>query len=118
MTEVELTTSVETHPTGTRVLAVAGELDHHTAPRLRATLDEIDFGSRAPVVIDMSAVDYCDSTGITVLVTAYNRTRQAGAPLALAGLSEDLSRIFGIVGLRQLFSCYPTADAAVDDLKS
>ncbi|SEF63821.1 anti-sigma B factor antagonist [Thermomonospora echinospora] len=118
MTEHELTTTLRLHPAGPHVLTVTGELDHHTAPRLRTALEEIELEAGSALVIDLSAVTYCDSTGITVLVTAYHRTQAEGASLALAGLTPDLTRVFTVVGLDQIFSFHPTAEDAVRALKS
>lgn len=70
------------------------------------------------MIIDLTDLTYCDSTGLTVLVAAYNRAQQAGTPLVLVGLNADLTRVFRIVGLDQLFSFQPTLEDAVDALRA
>nr|WP_237533755.1 STAS domain-containing protein [Streptomyces sp. SID685] len=57
---------------------------------------------------------YCDATGITVFVTAHNRAQQDHSPLILAGLNNDLMRVFHIVGLDQIFTFQPTVHDAVN----
>ncbi|MFE4173395.1 STAS domain-containing protein [Streptomyces sp. NPDC056909] len=116
MTDRTLTTTRRRHPAGATVVAVTGELDHHTARELTQAIEETPFGSDAPVVIDLTGLTYCDSTGITVLVAAYNRARQADAQLVLVGLNADLTRVFRIVGLDQLFSFQPTVEHAISAL--
>ncbi|MEU3062643.1 STAS domain-containing protein [Streptomyces subrutilus] len=113
MTNRTLTATRHTHPGGAAVVEVAGELDHHTAPELTRVIQETPFGPDAPVLIDLSALTYCDSTGITVLVTAYHRACKVDAPLFLVGLNTDLMHVFRIIGLDQLFSFQPTVEDAV-----
>ena len=116
MTDRTLTATRRSHPAGATVVAVTGELDHHTARELTQAIDETPFHPDAPVVIDLTGLTYCDSTGITVLVTAYNRAQQADAQLFFVGLSADLMRVFHIVGLDQLFNFQPTVEEAITAL--
>jgi anti-sigma B factor antagonist len=112
--ERRLTVAQQPRPGGALVLSVAGELDHFTAPRLRAALEEVPFGPGAEVIIDLSGLEYCDSTGLTVLVTAYHKADGSGSGLALAGLRPELVRVFDIVGLDQLFTVHPTVGDALE----
>lgn len=116
MTDRTLTAVRLSHPAGATVVAVTGELDHHTAQELTEVVDGTPFASDAPVVIDLTGLTYCDSTGITVLVAAYNRAGKAGSQLVLVGLNADLMRVFRIVGLDQLFTFRPTVEDAISAL--
>ncbi|AZM56882.1 anti-sigma factor antagonist [Streptomyces sp. WAC 01529] len=113
MTDRTLTVEQLIHEDGPVLLTATGELDHHTAPQLTRTLADAPLSPGAPLVIDLSGLTYCDSTGITVLVTTYHRARAAGSSLKLAGLSDSLTRVFQIVGLDQVLSLYPTTEAAL-----
>lgn len=101
---------------GPFVIEVAGELDHHTARVLTSAVEEAPF-DRDGVVLDLSGLTYCDSTGITVLITAYHRAQAAGTPLSLAGVRPDQMRVFSVVGLDQVFTFHPSVDAAVSSLQ-
>jgi anti-sigma B factor antagonist len=116
VTDRTLTTAQHTHVTGAAVVTVTGELDHHTAQDLTQAIDETPFEAGTPVVLDLTGLTYCDSTGITVLVAAYNRGRQADAPVVFVGLNDDLMRVFHIVGLDQLFTFRPTVEEAISSL--
>ena len=113
MTESTLTVGQQIHESGPVLLKVTGELDHHTAPQLTQALEDVRLSPGAALVVDLSELTYCDSTGITVLVTAYQRAEAAGSSFSLAGLGHDLTRMFQTVGLDQVFALHPTIDAAV-----
>ncbi|MET9503687.1 STAS domain-containing protein [Streptomyces sp. NPDC006259] len=117
MTEPTLTVDQQIHGTGPVVLKVTGDLDHHTAPQLTQALEGVPLALGSALVIDLSGLTYCDSTGITVLVTAYHRTQAAGSSLSLAGLGHDLTRVFQTVGLDQVFTFHPTSDDALAALR-
>ncbi|MEU9580914.1 STAS domain-containing protein [Streptomyces chilikensis] len=117
-TDPVLTVHRHTHPSGATVLGATGELDHHTAGALLGALDELRLTRTGGLVIDLTGLSYCDSTGITVLVTAHHRAEQAGCPLALAGLGPDLRQMFHTVGLDQIFTFHDDLDHAVDALGS
>ncbi|MFE5396180.1 STAS domain-containing protein [Streptomyces sp. NPDC056568] len=117
MTDSEHLLTVTPHatPSGTFVLEVSGELDHHTAQLLTQAVSDAPFDDSG-VVIDLSELTYCDSTGITVLISAYQRAQATGSPLSLAGVNPDQMRVFTVVGLDQVFTFHPTTAAAIASL--
>ncbi|MEU1725762.1 STAS domain-containing protein [Actinomadura sp. ATCC 39365] len=112
-----LTIASRPHSARIRILAVAGDLDHHTSPRLHEALDELGLAPGDGLVIEMSGLRFCDSTGISVLVSAHQRAQDAGAGLALAGLSPDIEHAFKIMGLTRLLSFHDDVDKAVAALQ-
>ncbi|MEU6389071.1 STAS domain-containing protein [Streptomyces sp. NPDC046939] len=118
MTDRTLTATRRSDPSGVVVLTVNGELDHHTAPQVTQVLQQTPFTPEAPVVMDLTNLSYCDSTGITVLVGAYNRARETATPLILAAVADDLMRVLQIVGLDQIFTFRPTVDEAIATLSA
>lgn len=95
------------------VLEVTGELDFHTAPRLRAAVQAQELGPHRGLVLDLGGVTFCDSSGITAMVVARALARDADAAIVLAALPERLARTFALVGLAQVFAVHPTAAEAV-----
>lgn len=116
MTDRTLTATRRTDPSGVVVLTVDGELDHHTAPEVTQVLHQTPFTPDSPVVMDLAGLTYCDSTGITVFVGAFNRSRETGTPLILAAVRDDLMRVLQIVGLDQIFTFQPTVEQAIATL--
>ena len=94
------------------VLEVGGEVDVYTAPRLRERLVELVDGGARDVVVDLSRVDFLDSTGLGVLVGALKRLRSAGGTFGLVCAKEPLLKIFRITALDQVFPIYPSIEAA------
>ena len=81
----DLAVTLHPHPGGPCLMSVSGELDYHTAARLRAGLDEVPLDQGVSLIIDLSRLAYCDSTGISILVSAYHRAMAAWACSRLAG---------------------------------
>lgn len=103
------------HPTATGpVLELTGELDHHSAPRVREALENLHLRAGEQLVIDLTGVTFCDSSGITALIAARNRALAAHAAIALAAVPERVARIFHIVGLEAVFVTHPTVRAATE----
>ncbi|MER6522892.1 STAS domain-containing protein [Streptomyces sp. NPDC060334] len=94
------------------VLKITGDLDYATAPELRKALDDLTLTSGQLLVLDLAGLDYCDSSGITTLLTARNLTIQQNAHLALAAVPDNTARILHIVGLDQIFTLHPDASTA------
>jgi anti-sigma B factor antagonist len=111
-----LTVTPRATPTGPYVLQVTGELDHHSSPVLTEAVQQAPFDS-AGVIIDLTGLTYCDSTGITVLITAYQRSQTTGSPLSLVGVRPDQMRVFQVVGLDQVFTFHATAQEAASALR-
>lgn len=97
------------------IVSLDGELDLATAPQLReqlVTLAEKDGGD---VVVDLTRLAFIDSTGLSVLVMALNRSRAAGGSIVLRNPSDSVMRILEITGLISVFGIeegsVPTAGA-------
>ncbi|GLW55482.1 anti-sigma factor antagonist [Kitasatospora phosalacinea] len=114
MPEYALTIEVRTRPVGVTVVALAGELDHHTAPRLHRAVERT--AEDLPLVLDLTRLGFCDSVGVAELLFAFRRTRAAGTSLALAGTSPDLGRLLAMAGVDGLLPSHDTVDAAVGAL--
>ncbi|MBT3150138.1 STAS domain-containing protein [Streptomyces sp. CHD11] len=107
-----LTLSTRTATSGP-VIELTGDLDHDSAPQVRAALPHLDLRPGQHLIVDLDALTFCDSSGITVLIAARNYAHQRGAGIALAAVPDRVRRVFRIVGLDEVFATYPTAHEAV-----
>jgi anti-sigma B factor antagonist len=102
----------ETHPPYT-VLAVKGEVDVYTAPRLREKLVELVSQDKLQVIVDLEGVDFLDSTGLGVLVGGLKRLRSHDGDLGLVCSQPRVLKVFEITGLTKVFEIHDSLDAAV-----
>jgi anti-sigma B factor antagonist len=101
----------ETHTPYT-VLAVKGEVDVYTAPRLREKLVELVSQGRHRIVVDLEGVEFLDSTGLGVLVGGLKRLRSNDGDLGLVCTQSRILKVFEITGLTKVFSIFDSVDAA------
>jgi anti-sigma B factor antagonist len=105
--------SLQTREVDSRtIVAVGGEIDVYTAPKLRDKITELVGEGRHNLVIDMEGVDFLDSTGLGVLVGALKRLRTVNGTFGLVCSKEPLLKIFRITALDQVFPIFPTVEAA------
>jgi anti-sigma B factor antagonist len=97
---------------GYTVVEVRGEVDIYTSSLLRERLVEVVEAGAKRVVVDLSQVDFLDSSGLGVLVGALKRLRTAGGDLSLVCQQEKLLKIFRITALDRVFALHETVEAA------
>ncbi len=88
-----------------RILYVllCGELDEHSASYTRITLDEIfDKQGFDKIVIDLSELEFMDSTGIGVLIGRYKRMQENSIPIYISNPSTHAEKIFKMTGLYEI----------------
>src|SRR5712692_5382448 len=86
-------------------MSVHGEIDLYTVPKLQSELTAaLEGGKPVRLVVDLSGVDFCDSTGVNVLLAAHRRAREAGGDLELAGPRPAVRRILQVTGLETVFT--------------
>jgi len=94
------------------VLALTGDADLASAAPLRITLSEATLTSPSWLVLDLSGLDFIDSTGLGVLVGALRRVRAGGGDLRVAAPQPGIARVFSVTGLDRVFGVFPSVDDA------
>ncbi|GAA3465114.1 STAS domain-containing protein [Saccharothrix longispora] len=84
---------------GTHTLALVGELDHQSAPRVHEALDRLHPAPGDRVVLSLEGLAFCDSSGLSAFIAAYERVTAAGAALTLAAPPATLTRMLRTTGL-------------------
>lgn len=97
------------------VFTPCGELDHHTAELLAQPLDAALDAGTARLVVDCSQLDFCDSTGLNVLLAARLRAEAAGGSVHLAAMRPTVARVFEITGADAVFSVHETLLQALQE---
>ena len=109
---MDLTMSARTVADHT-VLEVGGEIDVYTAPTLRARLVALVDAGATSIIVDLSRVEFLDSTGLGVLVGGLKRVRAHDGSLDLVCTQERILKIFRITGLTKVFGIHNTVDEAI-----
>jgi anti-sigma B factor antagonist len=92
-------------------MAIAGEIDLYTAPRLQAEFSRLLENGPDRIVIDMSGVEFCDSTGMNVLLSALKRMRERGGVLEVAAPRPAVRKILQVTGLDSVFVVHDAVPA-------
>jgi anti-sigma B factor antagonist len=85
-------------PAGAGSLVVTGVIDSHTAGNLLDQLREL--GPTTDVELDLSGVEFIDSSGLRTIVTVHQELEAADHRLWLVGSSDAVERLLEITGLR------------------
>jgi len=111
---------VSSQPQGDQVIVTAsGEIDLYTAPALQAELAAVLGGGHpVRVVVDLSGVEFCDSTGMNVLLSAMKRARERGGALDLAGPQPAVRKVLQVTGLDSVFNVVEDSADAVTAAES
>ncbi len=85
-------------------MSVTGEIDLYTAPRLQSELISTLSAGQVRLIVDMSGVDFCDSTGMNVLLAAHRYAREHGGEFQLASPGSATRKVLQVTGLESVFT--------------
>ncbi|GGW14917.1 STAS domain-containing protein [Streptomyces capoamus] len=103
------------------VLQVSGELDLMTSPVLRQRVHDAVAEGHHSLVVDLSEVFFCDSSGVGVLIAARRLIRSCQGRLRLilpdrgAEDGSHVNRVLGALGVRRLFDVRPDVESALGE---
>jgi anti-anti-sigma factor len=94
------------------VITLDDRLDLSTAPVVRQRFFDAVEAGQIFVIVDLSGVEFVDSSGLGVLVSGLKATRQAGGDLRIARPGEQVRLLLRLTTLERVLYPYPTvADA-------
>ena len=97
---------------GAAVLALTGDVDLQTSPVVRQKLLE-SLEQYKSIIVDLSQVNYIDSSGVASLVEAFQVSRKKGSSFALASVSSAAMRVLSLARLDKVFNIHPSVEAAL-----
>ena len=113
MTHDELNIEVRPEDDGTAVLfKLRGTLDIATSPTLRAALTEAQTAKKN-VVVDLTQVEFLDSTGLGALIGAHRRAEEGGTSVRLIVTEGPILRLLAITGLIRALAVYHSVGDAL-----
>jgi anti-sigma B factor antagonist len=93
-------------------LRIVGRVDSSVSKLLEQKV--VDIVSRdSAIVVDLGEMNYVSSAGLRSFITLAKHARSRNQTIALCGMREEVTEIFEISGLLELFAIYDTVEAAV-----
>ncbi len=97
---------------GIPVIKLEGEVDVYTAPQLKQQMISLLEAGTKQVIVDLTKVEYFDSTALGVLIGGLKRMRERDGNLSLICPNPRIRRVFEITGLDKIFDIYNNVDEA------
>ncbi|URN01144.1 anti-sigma factor antagonist [Actinomadura madurae] len=96
------------------VVSLSGELDHSNSHMAGVACQQaLDSSDEPHLILDLAELAFMDSSGLAVLMRAYQISAALQGTIALAGASERIERTLSIAGLTGIIPTYATVDAAI-----
>lgn len=95
------------------VIRVKGEIHTTTAPAFSERLNESIARGKTGLVLDLTGVEFIDSTGLSVLLNGLRRVTRARGQMVIACANPTVLRLFEITKLDATFDILPSCDEAI-----
>jgi anti-sigma B factor antagonist len=107
---------VEVHRSADHVvLALNGELDLASAQLLQREVESAEIAAAPRLVLDLEGLDFIDSSGLRVLLSAYERARERGQEFAVTRGSPQVQRLLAITRVgERLGIVAPSSEVRLD----
>jgi anti-sigma B factor antagonist len=112
MTHDELSIDLRTEEGGVLVFKLRGSLDLATTPTVKAALTEATDSGPHDIIVDLTQLEFLDSTGLGVLIGAHRRAAEHAGSFRLVIGDGPIARLLNITGLISVFSVYRSLEDA------
>ena len=83
-------------------ITIKGEVDHHSAPRIRQAIDRDVFFYRTPkIYLELGAIDFMDSSGLGLILGRYRKIKEMGSELILKEPTQEIMKILKLAGVEK-----------------
>ncbi|AIF42390.1 STAS domain-containing protein [Virgibacillus sp. SK37] len=90
------------------IVSLSGEIDAYTAPQLKDAVLPLTKTPEHTMEIDLENVNYMDSTGLGVFISALKSTKEHGSKMKLVNIQDRVLRLFKITGLDEIMDINST----------
>ena len=102
---------------GIDIATLSGRLAMADVPQVRQKLLEIIEQGKGKLILDLAQVGFMDSSGLSVLVSAFKATRAKGGDVALLHLNSTVRSLIELTRLQQIFSIFDDEATALARLR-
>jgi len=106
--------AARTTKSGVVVVRPTGRLNMVAAPALRKQLNDLVEGGENRIVVDLSATEFIDSSGLGALIAALKIARKAGGDLRIASPTRQVTTVLELSNLDRVLRSYESAESAFD----
>lgn len=101
---------------GFSIIALSGEIDMNVSPQARKVILSC-LKKMKPVLVDLSAVDYIDSSGVASLVEGFQYARTNNLEFGLLGVSDSAMNILKLARLDQVFQIHASVEVRLANVR-
>jgi anti-sigma B factor antagonist len=102
------------HRGSVAIIRLEGDFDLHSSAQVRSAVEELVGEGGNEVYLDLSGVDFLDSSGLGTLVGLQKRANRSQVQMALCGLTPQLQKIIDVTHLRDAFTILPEVPDQAD----
>ena len=102
-----------TEISGTLIAHLKGELDQHSAVKLRMNLDKKIMDGTSHLIFDLSELDFMDSSGIGIIIGRYKNLTALGGTTSVAGAKPHVEKILYMAAIDRIIPVYPDVSTAL-----
>lgn len=99
------------------IFSITGAFDAAEAPKIRDELKQVIDAGRAKLIIDLGQVQFVDSSGLSVLVTALKSARAKAGDVVLLNLTPPVRSIIELTRLHRILEISDSEEAALKKLE-
>jgi len=97
------------------LLELSGQLDSYTSEEIKKLIDTHINNGKLKAIIDLTNVDYLDSSGLSVLINTKIKLSKRGGDVRLVGLKGKAKEVFDLAGFTDLFMILDNHEKAFQD---
>lgn len=113
---MRLISSIEKHPQA-MIVRLQGELDHHSAEKLKVQLEEALQGkNEMNMILSLKDLEFMDSSGLGVILGRYKQIKNRGGQMVVCDVSPAVYRLFEMSGLFKILSFEENESQALSSL--
>ncbi len=113
MSQDDLSIDLKTEEGGeVLIFKLRGSLDLATTPTVRAALLEATEKGKRDLIVDLTQLEFLDSTGLGALIGAHRRATERGGSVRLIVNEGPIARLLNITGLMRIFAVYHSIEDA------
>lgn len=99
------------------IVALMGELDHHSAEEVRTKIDDrLDRDKINKLIMDFSGVTFMDSSGIGVVIGRYKKLNIKNGQICVAQINSRVKKVFELSGMFKIIKSFDKLDEAINNI--